>query len=74
MVNSNMLNLAPLRDIGLQNMRDLDFDLSKSLNVKSNGAVRLDIYEFLLMSNSNDMFISHRLGDICTWKFSPYLL
>ncbi len=32
------------------------------------------MYEFLLMSNNNHMSISHRLGDICFWKSSPYLL
>ncbi len=56
----------------LWNLSDLEFDHSSSLKVKSNGAVGLPIYEFLLMSNS--MSISHRLGDICTWTFSLYLL
>ncbi len=52
MFNSNLgANYAPLRDIGLQNLGDLDFDLSRSLKVKSNGAVRLPIYDFLLVSN-----------------------
>ena len=75
MVNSNIgPNSAPLRDIRLWNLSDLDFDLSRSLKVKSNGAVGLSIYEFLLMFNSNQISISHHLGDICIWKFSPYLL
>ncbi len=55
-------------------MGDLDFDPSMSLKVKSNDAVGISIYGFLLMSNNNHMSISHRLADICTWKFSPYLL
>ena len=51
-------------------MSDLDFDPSKSLNVKSNGAVGLSIY-FPLMANNNHMSISHRLGDMCTCIFFP---
>ncbi len=47
-------------------MGDLEFDLSRSPKVKSNDAVGLSIYEFLLMSNSNHMFISHGFGDIST--------
>ncbi len=39
-----------LRDIRLQNVGDLEFDLSTSLNVKFNGAVGLPIYDFLLVS------------------------
>ncbi len=55
-------------------MNDLDFELSRPTRVKSNGAVGLPIYDFLLMSNSNDMPISHRLAVIAIWKFSSYLL
>ncbi len=53
----------PLRAISLKNMY-----LSRSLKVKSNGAVGLPIYEFLLVSNSNYMYMSnwHRLGVIAT--------
>ncbi len=46
-------NWGPLRYIRLQNVGDLEFDLSRSLMVKSNGAVRLPIYDFLLVSNNN---------------------
>ncbi len=42
-------------------MSDLDIDLSRSLQVKSNGSVGLPIYDFLLVSNSNYMPKSHRL-------------
>ncbi len=59
-------NQAPLQDIRLPNPIDLEFDHSRTLKVKSNGAVGLPIYGFLLMSNSNHMCISHRLGDIRT--------
>ncbi len=45
--------MAPLRDIRLQNMSDIEFDLSRSLKVKSDGTVGLPIYGFLLMFNSN---------------------
>ena len=34
-------------------MSDLDFDLSRSLKVKRDGVIRLPIYGFLLMLNSN---------------------
>ncbi len=43
-------------------MSDPEFDLSMSLKVKSNGAVRPLIYDFLLVSNSNHMYISHCFG------------
>ncbi len=50
MVNGNIgPNLAPLHDIRLGNLGDLDFDLSRSLKVKSNGAFRLPIYCFLFV-------------------------
>ena len=55
-----------MRDINLQNMSDLKFDLSRSLNVKSNGAFGLPMYVFLLVSNSNYMSKSPRLGVIAT--------
>ncbi len=42
-----MLNLAPLRDRTLSNMSALDFDLSRSLKVKADNAIRLPIYDFL---------------------------
>ena len=75
MVNSNIRpSMAPLWDIRLWNLGDLDFDLSRSPRVKPNGAVGISTYGFLLMFDSNHMSISHRLGNICTWKFSPYLL
>ncbi len=75
MFNSNLgPNYAPLQDIRLQNMCDLEFDLSRSLKVKSNGAVGLPTYDFLLVSNSNYMSISQRLGVIATRKIFSYLL
>ena len=40
-------------------MGDLAFDLLGSHNVKSNGAVGLPIYEFLLIPNSKHMSKSH---------------
>ena len=54
MVNSYIgPNAAPLQDIRLEKLIDLDFDLSKSLKVKCDNAIRLTIYGFLLMVNSN---------------------
>ena len=44
---------APLWDIGLRTMSDLDFDLSRSLKVICNSVIWLPIYAFLLMLNSN---------------------
>ncbi len=55
-------------------MGDLEFDLSRSLKVKSNGAIRLPIYDFPLVSNSNYMSNSHRLEVIATRKIFSYLL
>ncbi len=53
MFNSNMgPNYAPLRDIRLQNVGDVDFYPSRSLKVKCDGAIGLTIYGFLLMFNS----------------------
>ena len=75
MVNSNIEpNIAPLGGIRPWNLVDHDFDLLRSLKVKSNGAVVFSIYEFLLMTNSNHFSISHRFGYICTSKFSPCIL
>ncbi len=51
-------------------MRDLEFDPLKSLKVKSNGAVGLTIYDFLLVPNSNYMSNSHHLGVIASRNFS----
>ncbi len=54
MVNSNLWpNSAPLRDERLQNLGELDFDLSRSPKVKCDGAFGLPIYGFLLIFNSN---------------------
>ena len=56
-----------------QNVSDLDFDFSRSLNVKSNGAGVLPIYEFRLESNSNHMSIFHCLAFSTAQKFVFYL-
>ncbi len=47
-------NSTPLRDNSLQYLSDLKFDLSRSLKVKSNGAVWLPIHDFLVVSNTNN--------------------
>ena len=70
MVKSNIgPNLASLRDIRLRHLCDLEFDLSRSLKVKSSGAVGLSIYDFLLITNSNYMSTSHSLRDICIFIY-----
>ena len=49
--NSNIIiwpNMAPLQDTSLPSLSDLEFDLSRSLNVKSNSAARLPIHDFLI--------------------------
>ncbi len=56
MFNSNIgPNSATLWDIRLQNLDDLDFDLSRSLKVKCDGAIWLPIYDFLLMFNNGNI-------------------
>ncbi len=75
MVNSNIWpNTGLLRDISLENMSDLEFDLSRSLKVKSNGAGGLPVYDFLLAPNSNYGSNLHRLGVIATRKIFSYFL
>ncbi len=44
---------APLQDIRLRNLSDLEFDLLRSLKVKCDSVIELPIYAFLLMFNSN---------------------
>ena len=44
---------APLQDLMLRNLSDLDFDLSRSPNFKRDSVIELPIYRFLLMFNSN---------------------
>ena len=65
-----------MRDIIFQNMvnHKLEFDLSRSLKVKSSGVVGLPIYDFRLVSNSNYMSDAHRLGVTATQKFFSCLL
>ena len=55
-------------------MGGLEFDLSRSLKVKSNGEVGLPKYDFLLVSNSNYMSKARHLGVTATRKFFSYLL
>ncbi len=56
--------LAPLQDIRLQKLSDLEFDLSRSLKVKCDSVIGLPIYAFLLMFNSNIWPNSAPLQDI----------
>ncbi len=54
--------------IRLQNLGDLEFNLLRSLKVKSNGTIGLHIYDFLLMANSKHMSISHFIGVIISYR------
>ncbi len=47
-----------------ENLSDLDFDLSRSVNVKFDNAIGLAIYGFLLIVNSNIGPNSASLRDI----------
>ena len=47
-------------------MHDLEFDLSRSLKVEDNGAIRKPTYDFLLVNNSKYIPICSILGDIAT--------
>ncbi len=70
-------NLGSLRDISIKKFSDLEFDLSRSLNVKSNITIRLSINDFLLMSNGNHMHISRSLaimGNLAGFKIAYFWL
>ena len=63
----------------LQNFGDLEFDLSRSLKVKSDSAIGLLIYGFLLMCNSNigpkgQIFQGHSRSDLMVPLDSPYMV
>ncbi len=65
MFNSNIWpNSAPLQDIRLQNLSDLEFDLLRSLKVKCDSVIELHIYAFLSMFHSNIWPKSGPLQDI----------
>ncbi len=50
MFNSNIWpNSAPLQDIRLQNLSDLEFDLSRSFKVECDDVIGLVIHGFLLI-------------------------
>ena len=56
----------------LRNLGGLEFDLSRSLKVKYEGVIGLPIHDFLLVSNSNYVSNSHRLGVIATRRIFSY--
>ena len=47
-------------------MHNIEFDLSRLLNVKADGAKRKPTYDFLLVNNIKYMPICNILGDIST--------
>ena len=55
-----------LGDIASQNMHDLEFELSVSLKVENNAAIREPTYDFLLVNNSKFMPICSILQAIAT--------
>ncbi len=57
-------NSAPLRDIRLRNLSDLEFDLSKSFKVGCDVVIGLPTYGFPLMVNNNIGANSAPLQDI----------
>ena len=62
-----------LRDIRLQNLSDLGFDLSTSRKVECDGAIGLSTYGFLFIY-TNCMSNSHRLAVLVTQDVFSYLL
>ncbi len=55
----------------LENLSDLEFELSVSLKVKANSAVGSPIYDFLFVSNTvepvlKDHTISHKMWSVKT--------
>ena len=65
MFDSNLWpNSAPLPDIMLQNLSDLDFDLSRLLNIKCDSVIGVTTYGFLVVFNSNIWPNSALLRDI----------
>ncbi len=73
MFDSNIwLNSAPLQDIRLWNLSDLEFDLSRLLKVKCDAIIGLAIPGFLLIY-SNHMPNSHHLALIATQNAFSYM-
>ena len=56
--------LSHLRDISLQNLSDVDFDLSRSGRIKYDGAVGLSICDFLFVFHSKIYGLTPLLYDI----------
>ena len=52
----------------LRNMRDLDFDLSRSLQVKANAAIWKSIHDFLFNFNGNYGPICKRFQVTALWN------
>ncbi len=65
--NSIWPNSAPLRDASLENLSDVDFDLSRLLKVNCHGAIRLSTYNFNLVFITNILY--KFLYKIATSKF-----
>ena len=61
-----MVICSILGDIATQNMHDVEFDISRSLKVKEDGAIRKPTYDFLSVNNSKYVPICSILRDIAT--------
>ena len=53
-------------------MQELEFDVSRSLKVKVDGAIGKPTYDFLLVNNSNYMPIISILRDITTQNMHDF--
>ena len=58
--------------IVIQNMHELEFDLSRSLKDEVNGAIRKPMYDILLENNSKCMPILSILWDIAIQTMSDF--
>ncbi len=71
MCNNNIWpNSVSFQATRLQSLSVFEYDLLRSLNVKSNGVIGLPIYGFLFMYNCNHMSIPHRLAIVAAQCFT----
>ena len=62
--SNNCMPTPSTWDIAIQNMQELEFDLTRSLKVKSDGAIKKSTYDFLSENISQYMPICSNLRDI----------
>ena len=66
MTSNNYMPTCSILDLAIQNIHDLEFDLSRSLKVKVYREIRMPTYYFLLLNNSKYIDICSILGDTAT--------